>query len=137
MTLMIKSDKKQSELTVITQAKDLCSYIMTVTQKSPKHFRYTFVTRIQNLALDVIENLFLANDTLVAKGDLAALSERKHFQAKAMTSIRLLCYFSLLASEQQCILLKQYEQIAKLSTDCRNLLGGWINSDKRRFSSPS
>lgn len=28
--------KKQSELTVITKAKDLCTYVMTVTQKSPK-----------------------------------------------------------------------------------------------------
>ena len=27
-------ERKQSELTVITKAKDLCSYIMTVTQKS-------------------------------------------------------------------------------------------------------
>lgn len=58
---------KPSELTVITKAKDLCSYIMTVTQKSPKQFRFTFVTRMQNLALSVIENLFLANDVFVAK----------------------------------------------------------------------
>ena len=134
---MAKTDTKQSELTVITKAKDLCSYVMTITQKSPKHFRYTFVTRMQNLALDIIENLFLANDTFVAKGDLAAMNDRKRYQAKAMTSLRLLGYFSLLASEQQCILLKQYEQIARLSTDCRNLLGAWINSDKRRFSNPS
>ena len=54
-------ERKQSELTVITKAKDLCSYVMTVTQKSPKHFRFTFVTRLQNLALSVIENLFRAN----------------------------------------------------------------------------
>ena len=39
----------KSELTVITKAKDLCSYIITITQKSPKQFRFTFVTRLQNL----------------------------------------------------------------------------------------
>ena len=50
------SEKNQSELIVITKAKELCSYVMTVTQKSPKHFRFTFVTRMQNLSLDVIEN---------------------------------------------------------------------------------
>ena len=49
------SEKNQSELIVITKAKELCSYVMTVTQKSPKHFRFTFVTRMQNLSLDVIE----------------------------------------------------------------------------------
>ena len=50
------SEKNPSELIVITKARELCSYVMTVTQKSPKHFRFTFVTRMQNLSLDVIEN---------------------------------------------------------------------------------
>ena len=59
--------KKQSELTVITKAKDLCTYVMTVTQKSPKQYRYTFVSRLQNLSLDIIENLYRANDTIVLK----------------------------------------------------------------------
>ena len=43
--------KQDSELSMITRAKDLCTYIMTVTQKSPKQFRYTFVSRLQNLSL--------------------------------------------------------------------------------------
>ena len=49
------SQQHQSELVVITKVKELCSYVMTVMQKSPKHFRFTFVTRMQNLSLDVIE----------------------------------------------------------------------------------
>ena len=63
-------ERKQSELQVITKARDLCSYVMTVTQKSPKHFRYTFVSRLQDLTLSVIENLYLANDTYVKRGGL-------------------------------------------------------------------
>ena len=59
--------KKQSELTVIMKTKDLCTYVMTVTQKSPKQYRYTFVSRLQNLSLDIIENLYRANDTIVLK----------------------------------------------------------------------
>ncbi len=31
----------QSELQVITQAKNLCSYVMTITHKSPKEFRFS------------------------------------------------------------------------------------------------
>ena len=50
------SENNQSDLIVITKAKELCAYVMTVTQKSPKHFRFTFVTRMQNLSLDVVEN---------------------------------------------------------------------------------
>lgn len=68
-------ERKQSELTVITKAKELCSYVMTVTQKSPKQFRFTFVSRLQNLALSAIENLFRANDVFVSKADMHSQKE--------------------------------------------------------------
>ena len=128
-------DKKQSELTVITRAKDLCSYIMTVTQKSPKNFRFTYVSRLQNLSMDIIENIFRANDTFVAKGDDRAQAMRLELQHKALTDLKLLAYFSLLAMEQKCILAKQYEQISRQAMDCMNLLGAWMNSDRKRFQS--
>ena len=126
-------DKGKNELTVVMRAKDLCSYIMTVTQKCPKNFRYTYVSRLQNLAMDVIENIFRANDTFVLKGDVRTYNIRLEFQHKALTDLKLLAYFSLLAMEQKCILPKQFEQISRMATDCQNLLGAWIISDKRRF----
>ena len=126
-------EHKQSELTVITKAKDLCSYIMTVTQKSPKQFRFTFTSRLQNLSLGVIESLYRANDTFVTKENASSREKRLEFQHQAMTSLKLLAYFSLLAREQSCILPKQYEQISRQSADCQNLLGAWINSDRRRL----
>ena len=126
-------ERKQSELTVITKAKDLCKYIMTVTQRSPKQFRFTFVSRLQNLALSVIENLFRANDVFVSRQDSIAQKERVGYQRAAMTDLKLLGYISLLATEQGCILLKQYEQISRQITDCQNLLGAWMNSDRKRL----
>ena len=128
-------ERKQSELTVITKAKDLCSYIMTVTQKSPKHFRYTFVSKIQNLALSVIENIYRANDVFVSKQDLQSQKERLKYQRAAMTDLKLLGYISLISMEQKCILPKQYEQIARQVSDCQNLLGAWMNSDRKRLQS--
>ena len=126
-------ERRQSELTVITKAKDLCSYIMTVTQKSPKHFRYTFVSRMQNLALSIIENLFRANDVFVSKTDTYSQKERISYQRAAMTDLKLLGYMALLSMEQKCILSKQYEQIARQVAECRNLLGAWMNSDRKRL----
>lgn len=128
-------DRKQSELTVVTKAKDLCSYVMTVTQKSPKQFRFTFVSRLQNLSLSVIENLFRANDVYVSKDDVHARTQRLAYQREALTDLKLLGYVALLAMEQGCILPKQFEQISRQVTDCRNLLGAWMNSDRRRLSS--
>lgn len=53
--------KTESELSVIVKAKGLCGYIMTVTQRSPKQFRFTYVSRLQNAALTTIELLFRAS----------------------------------------------------------------------------
>ena len=124
---------KENELVVITKAKNLCSYIMTVTEKSPKKFRFTFVSRLQNLSLEIIEDLFRANDIFIAKNEPVSLSRRLEFQQKALTEIKLLSYFAMLASETGCILPKQYEQIAKQTAECQKLVAGWINSDKKRF----
>ena len=108
---------------------------MTVTQKSPKQFRFTFVTRLQNLSLSVIENLFRANDVFAVKNDASSQRERLAFQRNAMTDLRLLGYVALLSAEQHCILPRQFEQISRQITDCQNLLGAWMNSDRRRLSS--
>ncbi len=124
---------KTSELAVITKAKDLCSYIMTVTQKSPKHFRYSFVSRMQNIALSIIENLYRANDIFLKKGDSILISHRRNKQREVMTDLRILGYFSLLAMEQKCILPKQYQIISEMIADCVNLLVAWVASDKRRL----
>ena len=123
----------KSELSVITKAKELCSYVMTVTDKSPKRFRFTLVSRLQNYALDVIENLYMANEVYVPAGrpDLAA--KRQARQQMAQTRLRLLGYMAQLAWEQQCILPRQYEQITRMVYDCRNMLGAWMVSDRRRF----
>ena len=123
----------KSELSVIMKAKDLCSYIMTVTDKSPKRFRFTLVTRLQNYALDVIENLIMANETFVSAGDMRSAAERSSYQRTAMSRLKLLSYISELAMKQGCILPKQYEHITEHVYDTENMLGAWMNSDKRRY----
>jgi hypothetical protein len=122
----------QSELTVITKAKELCRYVMAVTEKSPKRFRFTLVSRMQNLALDVIDNAYRANDIYTAAGREEAVAKRLDLQHAALTAARLLGYMALLAREQNCILPKQFENITKLVSDCQNLLGAWIASDRKR-----
>jgi len=133
--MIAMSVKPQSDLVVIMKAKDLCKYIMTVTQKSPKQFRFTFTSRLQNHSLDIIEHLYRANDTFVANGPdkREKFKQRLDFQHTALTELRLLAYFAQIALEQKAILPKQYEQIAKLSNDCMNMVGAWIKGDRNRF----
>jgi len=123
-----------SDLAVIMKAKDLCKYVMTVTQKSPKHYRFTFTTRLQNLCMDVISDLYLANETFVG-GDNAReqYAKRMDYQRAAMTKLRLLTYLAEVAVEQKAILPRQYQQISMQATTVMNLLGGWLKSDRNRF----
>ena len=127
--------KDRNELTVITKTKNLCSYVLTVTDRSPKKFRFTLIAKLQNNALDALESLFLANELYVADQDISRIEKRQDHQRKAMTHLKLLAYLSQLAMEQHCILPKQYEQITKQVYDCQNLLGAWMNSDRKRFGS--
>lgn len=121
-----------SELLAITKAKDLCSYILTVTVKSPKQFRFSLVSRLHGYSLEVIEKAYRANEVYVSGGDKSAREKRLAFQHEALTALKLLSYLSQLSMEQGCILPKQYEQISKKVSDCQNLLGAWINSDRKR-----
>lgn len=125
--------KTKSELQVVTSAKNLCSYVLIATNKSPKTFRFTLVSRLQNLTLDIIENVYRANEIFVQSKNLQNMQKRLEFQHSALTDIKILTYMALLAREQGCILPKQYEQISKLASDCQYLLGAWIKSDKRYF----
>lgn len=121
------------ELTVVTKAKDLCTLVLAVTEKSPKRFRFTLTGRMQNLALEFIELIYRANEIYMAGPDREAAKRRRlDLQHSALTSVKLLGYMALLAREQNAILPKQYEQISKLIHDCQNLLGAWINSDRKR-----
>ncbi len=122
-----------TDLAVIAKAKDLSSYILTVTEKSPKRFRFTLTSRLQNSALDIVENLYLANEVFV-NGSEESKNRRLELQHKAMTRLKLLCYIAQLSMEQKAILYKQYELITRQAYDCQNMLGAWIKSDRKRFS---
>ena len=130
--------KNEGELSVITNAKNLCSYVLHITDKSPKKFRFTLTIRLQNYSLSIVENLMLANEVYMGGRNreliLEAFHSRRSYQKKAMVHMRILGYMSRVAMEQRCILPKHYEQIAKQLYDCQNLLGGWINSDQKRFA---
>lgn len=128
--------KKYSELTVITKAKDLANYVLEVTDKSPKKFRFTLVGRLQNLSLDVIENLYCANSIRIYDpDDRIHIKNRKEYQNQAYVKNNLLSYLALIAMEQNCILSKQYEQISIQSAEVNRLLIAWAKSDMNRYKS--
>lgn len=126
----IKIPKDSSELMVITKAKKLAAYVITITEKSPKRFRAVFVNRMQNYCLDCIENLIEANSLRMDTNKNK--ERRKECQHNAFLKLKLLGYISFLALENECILKKQYQQISLQLSDCINLLVAWRKSDAER-----
>lgn len=132
-----KSFKAQGDLTVTVKAKDLYAYILDVTQKCPKQHRVTFSTRLQNHALDVVTEIYLANDIYVKnlKGANAynRYTKRLDYQRSAIAKLRLIGYISMLAVERNILTAKQYKIISEKSTEVIIMLAGWITADKNRL----
>lgn len=120
------------DLVVLTKVKNLVTYIFQITKNSPKKFRFTFVNRLQNYGLDIIENIYRANEINLKTATGANIAKRVYFQQQAMTELKLLEYMANVALNSECIIFKQYEQIARQGTDCIVLLANWIQSDKNR-----
>ena len=125
----------QSELQVITFAKNLLSYVMTITQKSPKQFRFSLVGRMQGYVLDVVEELYYANDIYVTPSSQRGWATRQAHQRKAMSTLKLLVYVAQVSMEQGAIQPMQCEQICQQAYNTQNLLGAWIISDQKRLNS--
>ncbi len=107
---------------------------MTITQKSPKQFRFSLIGRLQNYTLDIIEELYFANDIFIKPENKSALIQRREHQRKAMSRLKLLVYVAQVSMEQGAIQPKQYEQICRHAYDTLNMLGAWMNSDLRRYT---
>lgn len=124
------------DLSVITKAKELATYLFTVTQKSPKQFRFSLTGRMQTLCLEVIGHLYRANDTWVEPNPdrQVRLQQRLDRQHYALTALKELDWLVTFACEQGCITEKQEEGIAERLHHTRNLLGAWITSDRKRYS---
>lgn len=126
--------KKENELGVIMKCRKLIEYIFTVTEKSPKKFRFTIVSRLQNSALLAMEHLIRANEVYIKdKTQTGLYKKRLGYQEEAMIDMKVLGYMAMIAREQECILPRHQEQIALQLSECRKMLWAWMLSDKKRL----
>lgn len=121
----------RDELGVIIKARDLTDYILLITDKSPKKFRMTLISRLVNLSLDIVENLYRAN--AIKAVDMQSKETRLQYQREAKVSIDMLCCVAEIARKQQCIQPKHFNQICIMSTEVRKMLYAWVKSDLKRY----
>lgn len=128
-----------TDLAVVTKAKGLATYIFTVTEKSPKRFRFTLVARMQNTCLDILDSLHIANEVWIDSKnqrpeELAGnVRRRRDFQQGALCAAKRLDYLLTFSREFGAILPKQQEVAASLLGEVNAMIRGWIRSDKERF----
>ena len=116
---------KKDSLAVFTYAKALGKYIYQVTAKAPVKFRYTFTNNLQLSSNRVLECLYRANQYRKDSPEPARL--RKKYQMDAYTELRMLSYFAMLAHENNCILSRHYENIAKHINNTLKFLSAWMH----------
>lgn len=87
---------------------------------------------MQNISLEVLENLIMANEIYLG-GDESDKKKRREYQQIAIAKLKILDAIAMTAREQQCVLPKQYEILSRYIGDCTRLTGAWINSDKKRI----
>lgn len=118
----------RSELYVITMAKKMTEYIFLIEEKSPKKFRGSLISKMDNACLDLIELLYESNSIRV--GDETRLIKQKQCQIK----LRMISFISEAGQKHGCYTFHQYETICKYLSDCNTYLLSWMKSDRDRCS---
>ena len=125
--------ENKDELNVIVKMKELCELILNATEKSPKKFRFSIVSRIQQYAFNALENLYKANAIIAKDGKKKSIEKRINLQYVAITNMKLLTFTVQLAFELQCILKKEYIEISNKIFECQKLTGAWIKSEHKKI----
>jgi four helix bundle protein len=92
--------------------------IFSRTEKFPKRVRFTLSSRIDNLALDILEKIIEAR---YVKDKSAAL-------AQASISLEKLRVFLRISHEERHLDNKGFEHVARNIDEAGRMLGGWIRS---------
>ena len=129
-----KKATEKPELTVITKAKKMMEYTFIITNSDsrfPKKIRYTLVQRLQDLSMEIVENLYFANDTGTFNEQERAL--RRRYQKQALTKCNILMYLAEFSFNRQYINLKSLEYWSGLIKDVRILGASWLKSENAKY----
>ncbi len=117
---------RDKEMAVFTHAKKLSEYIFVITEKSPKKYRWSIISRLQNASVELVENLYRAN---FEREEALRIT----FQKCAAVCIKLIDFYAETARKKQAITIRQTAVLAKHIAETEKLLNGWVRSTKRKM----
>lgn len=100
---------------------EFLKWLFPVTEKFPKRARFTFADRINNLALDLVEDLVEARYTRNKSQVLKRANLR-------LEKIRVLLRLS---HQQRFLSHRAFEHAMRSVDETGRMLGGWIKQEKR------
>ncbi len=114
--------RKEGDLPVFVAWLDFLAWLLPTTAKLPKHIRFTFANRIDNLALDVVEDLVEARYSRNKRPVLA----RANLRLEKLRVLLRLCHALGYFPHSRC------EHALRCANDTGAMLGGWLKQQEAR-----
>lgn len=131
---VVKSKRSEGHLTVLVKANELAMHTIKVCSNEknfPKHYRWCITSRIVEAALDINNNITMANAVYVS--DKNDYDLRKKFQNKAIASSYALLSMMDIAYRTFSIKSDSIEYWTGLVIEVQNYLRNWKKSDAERY----
>ena len=112
---------KEKELPILVKWMEFLKWLLPATEKFPKRARFPFADRINNLALDIVEDLIEAQYTHQKR----ALLQRANLRLEKLRILLRISY------EQKYLAYKAYEHAVRAVNEVGKMLGGWIKQQEQ------
>ena len=110
------------EPAIFTRWMQFLEWLLPTTEKFPKRVRFTFADRINNLALDIVEDLVEARYSR----DKRLLLQRLNLRLEKLRILLRLCHRLRYLPHQG------YEHASRSLNEVGRMLGGWIKEQEGR-----
>ena len=127
--------KEPSEFNVIVKCKDLIKHTFTITnstERFPKKYRFTIVSRLHDLTLDIFQHIQEANELDLT--DPQEYRERRYEQKKALTECKTVLFLIELSFEKELISSEQCAEWTRHVMNVKNMTAKWRKQDRERFA---
>lgn len=112
--------ENQNELPIFIAWLDLLKWLLNTTEKFPKKTRFTFSDRINNLALDVVEDLVEARYTKNKRENL----KKVNIKIEKLRILMRICYEERLVSHES------YKHFSVSINEIGRMVGGWLKQQE-------
>ncbi len=115
----MRNDDRDDPVIFVTWMEFL-KWLLPVTEKFPKRVRFTLANRIDDLALDLVEDLVEARYT----------RQKQHILKRANLRLEKLRVLLRISCEQRHLSHKSYEYAIRSINEVGKMLGGWIKQQE-------